>query len=666
MQKESTLEFWDEYHRKNESKEWILQPSQALMEFLRLQCPETSTTLRLLEIGCGTSTLAKDLWTYIIDNNEKRMVHMCASDVSRACIQANKERDASFLRNSGGDENNHKLEYRILDVFKPQTGNMDQNSFDTILDKGCLDTFMFRSKNRGGKTDLKLLQTVLNNIWSMMSDDGVYLVISPRSKIKSLRDFNGFQSVTRHVLSSMAKGDLEGKDKSNTPGYIYVCNKNVKYEIGKTPPFGGIEGEELPEQCPSCFITFFDFRKGEVVEGRGKSIWIRQWKGHCLHCKLPPRKIIQKTVMDDFDYVASGGFVIQCQDDNLLGVAKEQAEIVRRESVFFDNCFRHGTLEDQSGVICKPDWPLAVARHIVEVLTKGKTATTSLELLKEIFSAADYACIDLRLCSMVNYIDPALSVHSKDKFLDLVGAEKYCFTWKGNVKSKEWLELLEEDVLLHRKETNFVVQNYKEIMDWDDAIVRAKRELDNKVSEYIVHAHKALEAIIKIEKVIAKVMTMNCGSGPIRQEKFSIYFETSKSIPDSHQDFFDRLKGSGDYIRTCPDASGSKNTEGHNIRGSFDVLIRAIQPLLEEEPHITCALRIDYPTPDTLGRFINACQLAKDFPGKLGMDACAGRYFCRKTARDVKLILEYLGDYSTRAQLDGDFTIFEAASFVKN
>ena len=404
--------------------------------------------------------------------------------------------------------------------------------------------------------------------------------------------------------------------------------------------------------------------------------------------------------MKDFDYISSGGFLIECSGGNILGVAKEQAEIVRRESYFFNNCFRHGTVEQQNGMIHKPDWPVAIARHIIEVLSKGKTTLPTLNVLQDLLHAADQACLDLRLCSMVNYIDPVLSQNSNNTFLDLVQDENYCFTWKGNIKSKEWLELLEEaNILLYRKETNFVVQHYKEEedqqqLDGDNTgnntrattftnnsnsnnnnnnnnNNNARRKLDNKVSEYLVHSHRPLEAVMKIQQVIGRVMLRNCGSSypqqdnSALQETFSIYFETTKCISDSHHELIDRLAGGEAYIRTCPDASESENTEGYTVNGSFDLLIRALRPLLEEEKggegggaHSKCSLRIDHPTPDTLGRFINSCQLATDYPSTVGLDASINRYFCRKTVRDINRMLQYLSDFSTQSQIKGDFTIF--------
>jgi hypothetical protein len=69
-------------------------------------------------------------------------------------------------------------------------------------------------------------------------------------------------------------------------------------------------------------------------------------------------------------------------------------------------------------------------------------------------------------------------------------------------------------------------------------------------------------------------------------------------------------------------------------------------------------LRVDNPSPDTLGRLINAAQNAKDFPNTLGLDASTNRYFCKKTVRDIECMLEYLADYKTKAEISGDFKLW--------
>jgi hypothetical protein len=278
LQNERTLEWWDDYHKENEDKEWILQPSPELLEFLRRHCPCSVTEVRMLEIGCGTSILAREVWKNFQEYSFAVKIHMCATDVSSACIQTNQQRDASFC--------SEELEYQTLNILQPDYSKFRENSYNIILDKGCLDTFLFRSRNRGNN-NYSLMQTLLDNVWKLLtSSNGMYVFISPRAKCKAVRDYAGFASVRRHILPLSSRALLVGDNNTQRPGYVYICTKNRDYSIGTT--LSSMPMITLPsdsDKCPNCSITFYDLRKGENMERRGGKFWTRQWKGHCTHCK---------------------------------------------------------------------------------------------------------------------------------------------------------------------------------------------------------------------------------------------------------------------------------------------------------------------------------------------------------------------------------------------
>jgi hypothetical protein len=495
----------------------------------------------------------------------------------------------------------------------------------------------------------------------------------------------------------------------------------------------------------------------------------------------------------DFDYIQDGGFLIQCQGGDVLGVTGDQAAAMttttrngniddddedndsysRSGGDYFRNCFRHGTTESTSRILVKPDWPIAIARHLVEVLTKGKTTVSHLTLLEELIKAADQACMEVRLCSMVNYMDPTDDDGTRN-FFHLVDPTKYKFQLNGRVTSAQWLKLLSHGILLYRKETNFVVtlgsrgsglpdhqRHHRQRPHEVDlrSHTMARRKLDTRTSDYVVHTNQTIQALLRISQVLSdsnspagtaapttptsanggELARASSAPSPNRHhprlailERYSIYFETKEPLTQVHNELIDRLAGGEAYIRTCADAS--VKSEGYTVLGSFDVLRRALQPLLHAEntpccspsgpsgeggvvvsssssssiregrqpdphsqveqggsafdalcyttttsaagtaPHrpsssssssstsLYCSLRIDHPTPDTLGRFINACQTAKDYPGSLGLDASSNRYFCRKTIRDVVIILDYLADYSTKSEISGEFQLYERSS----
>ncbi|KAG7368103.1 hypothetical protein IV203_030846 [Nitzschia inconspicua] len=377
----------------------------------------------------------------------------------------------------------------------------------------------------------------------------------------------------------------------------------------------------------------------------------------------------------DFDYIGTGGFVIVCgvgsNDTNageVLGVTAQQAKKMSENCPFIKKCLSANDIEEddtspfespaplqmkeaKDRIIHKPDWSLAIARHFVEVTTKGKTAISSLELYEQLMQAGDQALVDLRLSSLVNYID---ACPSDNDFLRLVHPDFYCFRFQAIVSGDEWLALLEQGVLLYREETNFVVQLYSdEPLHADQDLSR--RKLDTRRSEFLVHADRPIDAILKIQKVL--------GDGPeivSTMEVFSMYFETMNRIPEDHHQLIDRLAGGEAYIRTCADAVEHR-TEGYTVKASLDVLLRAVRPVASSSV-VHCSLRIDNPTPDTLGRFVNACRKAKEFPDTLGMDVNINRYFCRKSMEDIQLVLEYMVDYSTSSKIDGDFRILELSS----
>lgn len=371
---------------------------------------------------------------------------------------------------------------------------------------------------------------------------------------------------------------------------------------------------------------------------------------------------------DDFDYIGTGGFLIACgENSEILGVTREQAELATRNCPFFDKCLGPNTTEgeeEQGGILAmkeatsriihKPDWSLAIARHFIEILTKGKTTLPTLELVDGILAAGDQSVVDLRLSSMINYLDPC----SKDnKFCSLVDPVFFRFRLRGVVKSDQWLELLNKDILLYREETNYVVQLYNDrVFDREQSLSR--RKLDTRTSDFLVHSERPIQAMFELQKCLS--MTSK-DSNHATEELFCIYFETTETIPKEHHELIDRLAGGEAYIRTCADAA-EYQTEGYTVRASLDVLARAIQPI-QEDTVIHCSFRVDCPTPDTLGRFVNACRRLSDYPGTLGLDASINRYFCRKSMKDVKAVLEYMKDYSRSSKLSSsDFQLFLLSS----
>lgn len=316
MQRTKTVDFWNEHHQRKTNQEWIVRPSSntLIQKLIPLLVPIVQETRNeeieeksngednidknksqpslLLEIGCGTSQLGKEIYSLL--NRQGRFV---ITDVSPICIERSKVRDKKLIQESNGNFN-----YQVLDAASCTDTSLDGHLFHLLLDKGCLDTFLFRSER---KVQNILVENLLNRVHAWMIQ--YYLVISPRSKIKTLRDFQGFKNVERFILDDdladlegvkEAESGLEGKmtmDELSTINttpvseeqkqvYLFICTKNNDYVPGVGAAFVDCyeknANEDLELTCRSCTLLFDNFCLGLPMKKR-----VRQWKGHRLHCK---------------------------------------------------------------------------------------------------------------------------------------------------------------------------------------------------------------------------------------------------------------------------------------------------------------------------------------------------------------------------------------------
>ena len=96
MQNERTIQFWDEYHKKNEAIEWISQPSEEVLGRLSDYCFQASPPLKelgnlsMLEIGCGTSSLARDFWQYLVKSEEVESLQRNLAETATSLENAKK------------------------------------------------------------------------------------------------------------------------------------------------------------------------------------------------------------------------------------------------------------------------------------------------------------------------------------------------------------------------------------------------------------------------------------------------------------------------------------------------------------------------------------------------------------------------------------------------
>ncbi len=318
MQKNKTLRFWDDFYRQEEESqskgtEWILKPTQSILRTIsnkfeldvhvkngseeKTEKTGGSRSLALLEIGCGNSKFSLQLWHYLhnIFNGDGSMnermrevtVSVVATDVSPICIQQNVERDGEFIKEvSSNVLSPGSFCYETLNILE-EPDESEKGKYAIILDKGCFDTFLFRSEKTKSGQHSPLVQKLLNNVHALLASGGKYIIFSPRKKMNSLRDFNGFTSVQRTKLESKNTiiGALDGKSENNEVVYMHICSKNDKYTDGDKSFRNQIKIPTDDEKCKICGIKFIDFRRGEAMSGKGVAYWGRRWQGHIKHCK---------------------------------------------------------------------------------------------------------------------------------------------------------------------------------------------------------------------------------------------------------------------------------------------------------------------------------------------------------------------------------------------
>ena len=309
-QNHKTKQYWDSFYSNLSSHapadssdstdqrfEWIVANSPVLLDEILGMLPSSTIVadddgvrrLRALEIGCGMSELSLCLLQRLSSSetmrNDVLSYEFMATDVSQVCINHCRQRDDDFIhKNSNG-----YVHYEILDILSTEA----TQQFNVVLDKGTLDTFLFRSKrtNKGSELYPRILVQLLNNIHAWLKNGGKYLIISPRGKIKAVRDYVGFISVRRISFDEATLGSFVLMQSNATVNkknsvYIYECKRNDSYNSQRDEPFRMVTKTASDEsRCPKCDQTFKEFRGNVKIEDQGKIVWIRRWDNHLVHCK---------------------------------------------------------------------------------------------------------------------------------------------------------------------------------------------------------------------------------------------------------------------------------------------------------------------------------------------------------------------------------------------
>ncbi|GMH49931.1 hypothetical protein TrRE_jg13463 [Triparma retinervis] len=218
--------FWEEYHKKNPSVDWITTPANIIEHMVG------EGDQNVLEVGCGTSSLSKEIASRF------KNVNITATDVSLSAVST------CASRHSGVPN----LAYSVLDLLAPPPS---LGSWDVVVDKGCLDTFMFRSP---AQSRLEHVTRALDNVHDLLKPGGRYVVVSPRANLQArlggvgwrLKDWRGWKTVSRRKVK--CEVTLEGRTGTGDV-FVYTCVREDSYD----PREGGEkfkEQDEGPEVCP--------------------------------------------------------------------------------------------------------------------------------------------------------------------------------------------------------------------------------------------------------------------------------------------------------------------------------------------------------------------------------------------------------------------------------
>jgi len=299
MQNKKTLKFWDNFYETEETSsssgtEWIVQPSETLLVTISEQIisavPRNCKTIHILEIGTGNSLYSLRLWQHLMEKSASLKIHILATDVSEVCIRQNLKREEDRINDLSDTISLGTFRYEVLDALQNPSPEEHAKRYDFVLDKGCLDTFLFRGRNKKVNEDNLLVRTLLDNIHEWLKSDGKYILLSPRKRLSGVQDFCGFSGVERKHLNLAQcsncydAGSLVGEKTCGAN--LYIFSKNCKYSRELKQAFRIPTNIPLDdERCQTCDVSFKEFRRGSNLVGKNGTNWSRKWRGHLQHCK---------------------------------------------------------------------------------------------------------------------------------------------------------------------------------------------------------------------------------------------------------------------------------------------------------------------------------------------------------------------------------------------
>eukprot|EP01103_Thecamoeba_quadrilineata_P009215 TRINITY_DN1893_c0_g1_i1.p1 TRINITY_DN1893_c0_g1~~TRINITY_DN1893_c0_g1_i1.p1 ORF type:complete len:424 (-),score=91.48 TRINITY_DN1893_c0_g1_i1:210-1481(-) len=171
---EDGTEASDEEAAPNQTDEDWIASFEDIEEILNQQL-SFDKTQKFLVVGCGSSPLGSQLY-------DRGYHNVTSTDISGVVIES-MEKQNQQLR--------PEMRWIVNDITDTQSCNkmleeLDFRHFDVVIDKGVSDTLQYRRKHT---ERLILLQRMFTQVQRLLSPEGVFVIVSPRRRIRCLDSY---------------------------------------------------------------------------------------------------------------------------------------------------------------------------------------------------------------------------------------------------------------------------------------------------------------------------------------------------------------------------------------------------------------------------------------------------------------------------------------------